>query len=179
MNYYKPLKVESTDVAGIIESLKAMRLPKGSENDTNFPKAHFGWTDDIIGPSDARLAKSLILAGADHAKFQRGIIAWMTLHLQAGFMIEFETYRHGVEVLSTTSSMHNELKVYQGESLANKKQKDLSEKVYVRSLHMSYQALRSIYKARRNHAHPDWQIFCDFIETLPYFNILIFPEGGK
>jgi hypothetical protein len=41
---------------------------------------------------------------------------------------------------------------------------------------MSYQALRAIYIARREHRHPDWRIFCKFIEILPSFKKLIYPE---
>jgi len=168
---YKPLEITFRRIAGIEEAIQDMRLPKNSLNDSIF-KPHF-----ILGPKDSRLARGLVLAGPDHGKFTRGIMIWLRLKMQAGFMIEFETYRIGVETLSTTSSMHNELKKLSGSKLANQKQKDLVEKVYTRGLTISYQALRAIYRARRHHRHPDWQIFCDFIETLPYFDILIFPEG--
>lgn len=33
----------------------------------------------------------------------------------------------------------------------------------------NYLQLKTIYQQRRNHALPDWQVFCDFIETLPRF----------
>ena len=33
----------------------------------------------------------------------------------------------------------------------------------------NYRQLKRIYQQRRNHALPDWQIFCDFCETLPRF----------
>ena len=33
----------------------------------------------------------------------------------------------------------------------------------------NYRQLKTIYQQRRNHALPDWQIFCDWIETLPRF----------
>lgn len=33
----------------------------------------------------------------------------------------------------------------------------------------NYRQLKTIYQQRRNHALPDWQMFCDFIETLPHF----------
>ena len=146
--------------------MKAMRLPKQSEGDSSF-------NSGVIGQKDLELASNLVKAGDDHAKAMRGIIVWMELELQVGFMIEFETYRHGVECLSTSSSMHNELKNLKGEELAEQKQADLPDKIYTRILTISYQALRHMYKARRNHKHPDWQIFCDFIETLPYAVSLI------
>lgn len=33
----------------------------------------------------------------------------------------------------------------------------------------NYLQLKTIYQQRRNHALPDWQVFCNFIETLPRF----------
>ena len=33
----------------------------------------------------------------------------------------------------------------------------------------NYLQLKTILQQRRNHALPDWQMFCDFIETLPRF----------
>lgn len=87
--------------------------------------------------------------------------------------------RNGISVwCGNSSSMHGELKGLKGEALAEQKQADLPEKVYTRVLTISYQALRHIYKARRHHRHPDWQIFCgQFIENLPYFDSLIYPEN--
>lgn len=33
----------------------------------------------------------------------------------------------------------------------------------------NYQQLKTIYQQRRHHELPDWQMFCDWIETLPRF----------
>ena len=33
----------------------------------------------------------------------------------------------------------------------------------------NYRQLKTIYQQRRNHTLPDWQMFCDWIETLPHF----------
>ena len=33
----------------------------------------------------------------------------------------------------------------------------------------NYRQLKTIYQQRRHHALPDWQMFCDFCETLPRF----------
>ena len=168
MKIYKPLKITRYEVKGILWAMEAMRLPKNSKGDS--------WEPGYLGnpgQKDLFLASNLIKAGDDHAKAMRGIIAWVKIELQVGFMIEFETYRHGVECLSTSSSMHSELKNLKDEVLADQKQKDLPEKVYTRILTISYQALRNMYHARRNHRHPDWKIFCDWIETLPYAQELI------
>lgn len=172
---YIPIKIEVLSVCGVKEALEAMRLPKNeSSGDSQYGKYTL-----LIGPKDRALARKLILAGDDHAKAMRGVIAYLRIHMQVGFMIEFETYRHGVECLSTSSSMHNELVRLRGAELAEKKQRDLAEKVYTRIVLCSYQAIRHMYCARKSHRHPDWKIFCRVIEGLPYFAQLIYPEGEK
>lgn len=167
--YYQPLEISEVEGHGFWRTVNAMRLPKSSQPDSI--QDPFSLGDD-----DARLAGKLIRGGNDHAKCFRGIIVWMRLKFQAGFLIQWETYRHGVECLSTSSAMHGELKLLSGYELAEQKQRDISRKIYIRDLHISYQALRSMYRARRLHRHPDWRIMCNFIETLPYFDKLIFPE---
>lgn len=164
---YIPLKVKCLEIAGLEASMKAMKLPKKGKSDSS---------GNTLGIDDARLAGNLIRGGTDHAKAMRGIVAWIELELQTGWMIEFETYRHGVECLSTSSSMHGELVSLRGPELAEQKQADLPDKVYTRIVTISYQALRSMYRARRRHRHPDWQIFCDYVKTLPWFDELIMPQ---
>ncbi len=167
---YKPLKVKVREFAGLYPSLEAMRLPKGSTGDTP-------WGAISIGPKDAKLAKGLINTGDDHAKFTRGIIVWLRMECQVSWLIQFLTYRWGVEPLSSSSTMHGNLRKLSGIELAEKKQADLENLVYARIEKISYQALRRMYCARCNHRHPDWGVLCDFIETLPHFDILIMPEG--
>lgn len=167
---YVPLRVDCMHVAGLQESMIAMKLPKNGLSDT---------IGNVLGPDDARLAGNLIRAGSDHAKAMRGIVAWLYLEMQTGWMIEFETYRHGVECLSTSSTMHGELVGLSGPELAEAKQAGLSDKVYSRVVTASYQVLRAMYKARRTHRHPDWQIFCNFVEDLPWFVELINPRRKK
>jgi len=36
----------------------------------------------------------------------------------------------------------------------------------------NYRQLKTIYAQRRNHLLPDWQMFCDWIETLPYSELI-------
>lgn len=169
--HYKQLEIVKHEVNGVLWAMKAMRLPKKSKGDS--------WEPGYLGnpgQKDLHLASNLVKSGDDHAKAMRGIVVWVEIRCQVGWLIEFETYRHGVECLSTSSSMHGELKGLKGEALAEQKQADLSDKVYTRILTVSYQALRSMYKARRNHRHPDWHIFCEFIESLPFFDSFIYPE---
>ncbi|MDI9518773.1 MAG: hypothetical protein WBH68_04110 [Erysipelotrichaceae bacterium] len=36
----------------------------------------------------------------------------------------------------------------------------------------NYRQLKTIYKQRRYHVLPEWQIFCDWVETLPYSDFI-------
>ena len=41
-----------------------------------------------------------------------------------------------------------------------------------RTLMLSYEVLANIYKSRRNHKLAEWHTFCDWIEGLPYSEII-------
>ena len=43
----------------------------------------------------------------------------------------------------------------------------------------NYQQLKTIYQQRRHHALPDWQMLCDWIETLPRFMELTQKENDN
>ncbi len=167
---YIPLKIELLEVVGVDHSLRAMRLPFQSKKNLNGT-----WKPTF--QEDLKLAAGLIQKGDDHAKAIRGIEAYLQVEMQTGFMLEFETYRVGVECLSTTSTMHGELRGLRGTELAERKQAGLADHVYTRIVKASYQAIRNMYQARKKHRHPDWHIFCEFVEELPYFNNLIYPEA--
>jgi len=163
---YQPLKIELLEVAGVNPSLRAMRNPMMSHGRSS-------------ADADKRLIAKLVQAGDEHAKAVRGVMAYFELKMQIGWMVEWDTYRVGVEVLSTSSTMHMDYRAMKGHDLADAKQQNLSDVVYTQTAMASYQALRRIYKQRRSHRHPDWQIFCDWIETLPYFDIMIMPESAS
>ena len=169
---YKPMKAQLLEIGGLFPSMTAMRLPFDGGVSDSISNAY----EFTLGKKDAKRAKTLILLGDEHAKCIRGIDAWIKVEMQIGVMIEFVTYHIGVDDLSTSSSMHNELVKLKNDELAEEKQAGLSTKMYTRIFKSNYQALRRIYKQRRSHRHPDWQYFCDFIEALPYFKEFIYPE---
>lgn len=43
----------------------------------------------------------------------------------------------------------------------------------------NYRQLKTIYMQRRNHTLPDWQYFCDWLETLPNFMELCIDKSEK
>jgi len=87
-------------------------------------------------------------------------------------MVEWDTYRVGIDCLSTTSTMHGELSKLKGVELAEQKQQNLASQYYERSFVGNYQALRRIFFQRRNHRHLDWQIYCDWFENVVHSEIM-------
>lgn len=41
-----------------------------------------------------------------------------------------------------------------------------------RTIMMNYEVLANIYKSRRNHKLDEWHTFCDWIESLPYSELI-------
>ena len=41
-----------------------------------------------------------------------------------------------------------------------------------RTVMMNYEVLANIYKSRKNHKLDEWHIFCDWIESLPYSELI-------
>jgi hypothetical protein len=160
---YVPLNVQLQEVCGLEWALRAMRNPMLSHEKASLE-------------ADLKLAAKLIKAGDEHAKAIRGVIVYFELQMQIGFMVEWDTYRIGVETLSTSSTMYLDLKGIKGPALAEAKQANLPNVIYRRGCLASYQALRRIYHQRRHHRHPDWRRMVKWIESLPYFEFLIVPE---
>lgn len=160
---YRPLEITTLEICGLQHALRAMRNPRMSHDKAN-PE------------DDLRLAAKLVNAGDEHAKALRGVVAYFELKMQIGWMLEWDTYRIGTEVLSTSSTMHLDHKGLSGPELAAAKQANLPNVIYTQTAMASYQALRRAYLQRRHHRHPDWQLFCNWIETLPHFNTLIIPS---
>lgn len=48
-----------------------------------------------------------------------------------------------------------------------------------RTLKLSYEVLANMYKSRRNHKLDEWHTFCDWIESLPYSELITGSESKK
>lgn len=48
-----------------------------------------------------------------------------------------------------------------------------------RTVMLNYEVLANIYKSRRNHKLDEWHIFCDWIEELPYSELITGYEGEE
>ena len=43
----------------------------------------------------------------------------------------------------------------------------------------NYRQLKTIYYQRKNHRLPEWRVFCEWVETLPYFKELILDKANR
>ena len=48
-----------------------------------------------------------------------------------------------------------------------------------RTVMLNYEVLANIYKSRRNHKLDEWHTFCDWIESLPYSELIIGKENSN
>ena len=73
-------------------------------------------------------------------------------------------------------SLNNYRKMY----LATKDKKDWRQMIQLlpssynqrRTVMLNYEVLANIYKSRHNHKLDEWHIFCDWIEKLPYGQLI-------
>jgi hypothetical protein len=49
--------------------------------------------------------------------------------------------------------------------------------VYRRTVTMSYENLKNMYRSRKGHRLQEWREFCDWIETLPYSQLITLKEA--
>ena len=94
------IKIEKVDISGIARAIYSARNAMNSwdKSDSNFET-------DTMGENDLKLAKQLVKAGTDHAKFMRMITVTMDIIAPMYWFYEFDTYKVGT-VRNSCSKMH-------------------------------------------------------------------------
>lgn len=176
----KHIKIKTIEIAGIASVLQALRLPFGLEC-RSITTANYEYNSTLfathsmaqIDPKDLHLLSTLVKRGDAHAKTLRGLIVYMEIEAPVYWWAEAETHRYGHERLSSSSTMHVDCKGLSGEELVKAKSEIPMGKILKKIDYFSYQALRNIYKLRRDHRLPEWREFCEKIKELPFANELI------
>lgn len=152
----------------------------------------------VVALNFYRRSKSLsgVSVGSAHDNFLRGIIVQFDLTFTNKAWVEAERYTF-FNIVSSQSTMHRIAKfdldkayiehvhpesIELMKRLIKEYNDEPSEKKYLQILYTNpagfrltaristnYQQLKTIYFQRRNHRLPEWQEFCDWVETLPYF----------
>lgn len=180
-------KVRTLEVSGFIGAFSALHLPFGkgcAAAVSNSVSERSGGEYEVISvvslpESDLKLLERLRRAGDEHAKVLRGIVAWCEIDAPRYWWQEMATYRIGAEQLSSESTMH-----IQGHGLSEDELVDMKENlsegfIQKRIWMFSYQTLGRIYRQRHSHRLPQWRMFCDWILTLPYHELITGAEEKR
>ena len=94
------IKIENVDVHGVARAIYSARNAMNSwdKSDSNFET-------DTMGENDLKLAKQLVKAGTDHAKFMRMITVTLDIIAPMYWWKEASTYKVGT-VRNSCSTMH-------------------------------------------------------------------------
>ena len=183
------LKIENVKVYDIEESIKASKYPMSVDNS----KLSSEVTKTVIN-----LASSP--KGEGHDQMLTGFLVAFDLTFTNKAWVELERYRF-INFVSSQSTMHriskfnlrNQYNKYVDsriieimEELKNKYNRTQDKEDYLRLLYSNpagfeltarlttnYRALKTVYSQRKNHRLPEWQEFCKWVATLPYFKELI------
>ena len=110
-----------------------------------------------------------------------------TMHKIAAKRFERDDFSHehlmdgGNYILNSTIDMLNE---YRAQYLETKDKKYWWQMIQLlpssynqrRTVMLNYEVLANIYKSRQNHKLDEWHIFCDWIEKLPYGELITGPR---
>ena len=94
------IKIENVDVHGVARAIYSARNAMNS-----WDKSDSRFETDTMGENDLKLAKQLVKAGTDHAKFMRMITVTLDITAPMYWWKEFDTYKVAT-VRNSCSTMH-------------------------------------------------------------------------
>lgn len=178
-------KVETIGIYGLNESVVGSKFPMSVDVKR---------LNNTVTPTVCTLASSN--NGEGHDQFLTGITVIFDLTFSNKAWVEAERYTF-LNFISSQSTMHRIAKFdissqcneYVSDTTITEvnRLKDIYNETqekedYLRLLYnipagfeltarmiTNYRALKTIYKQRRHHRLPEWHVFCDWCETLPYF----------
>ena len=185
-------KIKNIQVYSIEDSFRASKYPFAV--DVNAVNDEFTDRIDKLGRCEI---------GTGHDNFLNGIIVQFDLTFSIKAWVEMQRY-HFIDFVSSQSTMHciskmdiksmcneyvSDVVIAEVERLKKAYLDNPTPKNYLELLYnvpvgfeltarmtTNYRQLKTIYAQRRTHRLEDWQVFCDFIETLPYAKELIINE---
>ena len=178
--YPKSVNLESLDTT-LTKGIKACANCKTGEGHDNFLKG-------IIVQFDLTFSnKAWVELQRYH--FIDFVSSQSTMHKITKFDIKQQCNRYVdpriIDIVQTKINEYNRLSNLNLSSELNKERQAMLNELYLEILYnvpsgfqitagmtTNYQQLKTIYQQRRHHRLPDWQVFCDWCETLPMFKEL-------
>lgn len=187
-------KISNVNVYGYEESIRGAKFPMSVDVDSINTELTNGIKKLAISES-----------GQGHDQWLTGVIVQFDLTFSLKAWVEAQRY-HFFDFVSSQSTMHRiskmdirsccnkyvtEEAIKNVEKLRDAYLADSSKENYLNLLYnipsgfeytarmtTNYRQLKTIYSQRRNHRLNDWQIFCDWIETLPHSELITSKGGG-
>ena len=187
--------IDNVKVYGLENSIKASKYPMS----VDLSKLNSELTPTVI-----KLAQSQ--KGEGHDNWLNGIIVQFDLTFTIKAWTEMERY-HFIDFVSSQSTMHRITKFNLDEAYIeytdSRMIEIMKEKVtdynanptpdkYLEILYSNpcgmkltarmttnYRQLKTIYSQRKNHRLKEWRDFCEWIETLPYSELITGGEDGR
>lgn len=122
---------------------------------------------------------------AERYHFFDFVMSQSTMHKATSFNLQEQCNRYVdqrvIDILKSKVNEYNRLKELEKTEGSSKERKLILDELYLQILYnipsgfeltagmvTNYRQLKTMYHQRRNHKLPDWQYFCDWIETLPH-----------
>lgn len=175
--YPKSVNIESLDTT-LTKGIKACANCKTGEGHDNFLKG-------IIVQFDLTFSnKAWVELQRYH--FIDFVSSQSTMHKITKFDIKQQCNRYVdpriIDIVQDKINEYNRLNELNEVNVFSKERQDIMNELYLEILYnvpsgfqitagmtTNYQQLKTIYQQRRHHRLPDWQIFCDWCESLPLF----------
>ena len=126
---------------------------------------------------------------AERYHFLDFVSSQSTMHMITKFDVKSQCNRYVdpriIDIVQEKINEYNRLSALNLKSEASKERREILNELYLEILYnvpsgfeltagmtTNYQQLKTIYQQRRHHKLPDWQIFCDWCESLPLFKEL-------
>lgn len=178
--YPKSVNLESLDTT-LTKGIKACANCKTGEGHDNFLKG-------IIVQFDLTFSnKAWVELQRYH--FIDFVSSQSTMHKITKFDIKQQCNRYVdpriIDIVQDKINEYNRLNELNETNVFSKERQDIMNELYLEILYnvpsgfqitagmtTNYQQLKTIYQQRRHHLLPDWQMFCNWCETLPLFKEL-------
>lgn len=179
-----PMRTETFDLTGCEYSEKDLRRGEKLSNlaTSEANGAHEQFLDGIVVEFDLTLTMKAWVE-AERYRFLNFVSSESTMHR----ITKFDVGKRCVDYVDNQTIKLVEGLVKQYNDCENESQK---KELYLRILYnlpagfrltarmvTNYRCLKNIYRQRRHHRLPEWQAFCDWVETLPLAKELLLTEN--
>ena len=133
---------------------------------------------------------------AERYHFLDFVSSQSTMHMITKFDVKSQCNRYVdpriIDIVQEKINEYNRLSALNLKSEASKERKEILNELYLEILYnvpsgfeltagmtTNYQQLKTIYQQRRHHRLKDWEVFCDWCESLPLFKELCIDRNRK